>query len=73
MSWRNVKLAEWQVEKRPNTKISLTCDRIHNILLSWELINGPNVMVWYITLGWKGTNTLAYLGPFVSQEENGML
>jgi hypothetical protein len=36
-------------------------------------MNVPNNLKCHVTLGWKGlqvTNTLAYLGPFVSSKEN---
>jgi hypothetical protein len=44
----------------------------HHFLLN--LLDGPNKLECYITLGWKslpGTNTLDYLGPFSSARVNG--
>ncbi len=49
---------------------------IDNISVSSKLTNGHNKLEFYITLGWKGlprTNSLAYLGQFVSYEENELL
>jgi hypothetical protein len=46
------------------------------ILHFLKLTMGPNRLDCYILLGWKGlteTNTLAFLGPFVSCEDNEVL
>ncbi len=46
--------------------------RIHNTSFSSQLTNWPNKLDCYNKVGMKcclGTNTLAYLGPFVSYEK----
>jgi hypothetical protein len=48
-------------------------DCIHNNSFSLYLTNGPTMLDCYITPGWRGlpgTNTLVYLVPFLSYEEN---
>ena len=44
---------------------------IHNTFISFKLMNGPNKIECYFTLGWKSsrTNTLAYFCPSVSKLE----
>jgi hypothetical protein len=47
--------------------------RIYNTSFSLLLVNGPNKLECYITLGWKGfpdTKPSSLSGSFISYEEN---
>jgi hypothetical protein len=49
--------------------VSLLLSAFRNISFTSKLMNGPNKLEYYITLGWKGLivkNTLAYLSLSLS-------